>query len=272
MDDAKPHITEGFHAMKKVIGVTDVISFGISATIGSGVFVTVGYISKNYYTGPSLFICFGYVILAVLLSALCFSEFASKLHTSGMGYSYANTTYGKMTAFCIGVITFISYCLGTAAVSRGFADYLKSFIFASTGYTLPPILVSLQVHEWVSISLLAPILCATATFVAMMGVQNSARVAHALMFMNISIMVGFIIYGLLRYGDSSNLTPLTIPSQGWGGLFKGSGLAFFCVIGWEMTCSLTEEMKNPVWDLPIGIITTLGLVGLLYCTASITLC
>ena len=260
----------GHTELKKVLGLLDVISFGVSATVGSGVFVSIGYIAR-YYTGPSLFLCFGVVLCAVLLSAFCFAEFSSKIRLSGMGYSYTYATYGELVAFSTGVVTFLSYCLGTAAVARGWGDYLRCFIHAASGFEIPEALTSYRINEWLSLSLLAPGLCAASALIAISGMKESARIAKFLVVVNVSIMVLFVAYGLGKYGDVSNMTPLVLPDVGWVGVLKGSGLAFFCMIGWDLMCSMTEEMKNPVRDLPRGIISTLALVGLIYCGVSITL-
>ena len=259
--------------LKKVLGLWDVIPFGVSATLGSGVFVSAGYIARDY-TGPSVVICFGAVILAVLLSALCFSEFASKLNTSGVGYSYTHHVYGELVAFCVGVITFVSYCFGSAAGARGFAQYLDTFIFGLTGMPFPDWAIARPLNEYISVSVVAPMVCAIGTLVSIGGMKESAFVSHFLVILNLSLMIGFAIYGMYLYGEIDNLDPFMKPSKEGmiSGILEGSGLAFFCLIGWELTCSLREEMKAPSRDLPTGIIWILGIVGFLYCSVSLTLC
>ena len=265
------HTSVDGRRLKPVLGFLDVLSFGISATIGSGIFVSIGYIAK-FLSGPALFISFISVIVSALLSAVCYAEFSSKVSSSGMGYSYKYTTYGELVAFCTGLITFISYCLGTAAVSRGWAGYLRCLINASFGYEIPDILVAYPVNDWISISLLAPLLCGFSAIIAIAGMKESAAVGRGLLLINLGIMTLLIWYGIGVYGDTANLSPLTLPDKGWTGVLQGSGLAFFCLIGWDLTCSLTEEVKDANRTLPRGIVTTLLLVGTLYCAVSITLC
>lgn len=256
--------------LKRVLGFLDIVSFGISATVGSGVFVSIGYISK-YYTGPSLFLCFVVVVCAVMLSALCFAEFSSRVNMSGIGYSYTYATYGELVAFCVGILTFLSYSLGNAAVARGWGDYVHCFVHAVSGYDFSDFWTSYRVNDWISISVLAPILCMVSTLIALSGMKESAFVARALVIINLGIMVLFVSYGLGMYGDVSNLSPPVLPEIGWIGVIKGSGLAFFCMIGWDLMCSMTEEMKNPKRDLPRGILTAVVVVGCIYCGVSLTL-
>jgi APA family basic amino acid/polyamine antiporter len=259
------------HGLVRSLGLRDVTSFGISATLGSGILISVGYMAK-FHTGPSVAICFALIVLVVLLSALCFAEFAGKVHTSGVGYAYATHVFGDLVGFCVGVITFVSYCFGSAAGARGFAQYLGCFVFAFTGTELPGWMIGTSVPESpFNISVIAPCLCGLATLVSVSGAKNSAFVSNALVLMNLSLMVIFIIYGASFYADLDLLSPLTIPSIGWRGVVDASGSAFFCLIGWELTCSLSEEVKRPSRNLPTGIISALIIVGFIYCAVSLTL-
>ena len=261
----------GYSGLVRTLGLRDVTSFGISATLGSGILVSVGYMAK-FHTGPSVAICFALVVLVVLLSALCFAEFAGRVHTSGVGYAYATYVYGDIVGFCVGVITFVSYCFGSAAGARGFAQYLGCFVFAFSGIELPQWLIGFPLPgSPFNVSVIAPVLCGLATLVSVSGAKNSAFVSNALVLMNLSLMIIFIIYGTSQYGDSDLLSPWTIPSIGWRGVLDASGSAFFCLIGWELTCSLSEEVKRPSRNLPTGIISTLIIVGCIYCAVSLTL-
>jgi len=258
--------------LMRSLGLVDVVSFGISATLGSGILVSVGYVTK-YHTGPSVAVCFAGVVIVVLLTALCFAEFASRLNTSGVGYAYAKHVFGDMVGFCVGLITFVSYCFGTAAGARGFAQYLGCFVFGISGIQLPAWLLgsSSKDKSPFDCSALAPILCGLATIVSVSGAKNSAKVSNALVVLNLSLMISFIIYGTVYYGDTDLLVPMTIPSIGWRGILDASGSAFFCLIGWELTCSLSEEIKHPSRTLPTGLISSLLIVGLIYCAVSFTL-
>lgn len=257
--------------LQRVLGLSDVISFGVSSTIGSGIFVSVGYIAR-FITGPSLPLSFVLVVAAVLLAAFCFAEFAGIVHSAGIGYSYAYTSYGELVAFVIGILTFFSYTLGTAAVARGWADYVKCFIHAASGYEIPSILTEFRLNDFLNISALAPVLCLGGAYIAITGMKESAWVGNTLVLINLSIMAGFVIYGLAAHADSSNLSPLFLPEVGWMGILKGSGLAFFCMVGWDLTCSLSDETINSYRTLPRGIVGTLIIVGLVYCCVSFTLC
>ena len=264
------------NGLKKVLTVRDLISFGISSTLGSGIFVTVGAIATKY-AGPGLFLTFIVAGIGSLLSAYCYAEFASRLPVSGQSYTYSYVSLGELVAFVTGWLGFFSYAVSTAAVSRGWANYLDCFLGGLgdlMGYpiNIPRWLVNDPIVGWEGIfafSGLAAGLNIVCTFLGCLGIHESTKVSFFLVVVNVVMMIGFSAYGSIEYGEPANLQPL-LPF-GFGGIMKGSGLAFFCCIGWELVCTLSEEVKHPSRDLPRGIIGSLGLVTLLYCAVCVSL-
>lgn len=262
--------------LKKVLTVRDLVSFGISSTLGSGIFVTVGTIATRF-AGPGLFLTFIVAGIGSLLSAYCYAEFASRLPVSGQSYTYSYVSLGEFVAFITGWLGFFSYAVSTAAVSRGWANYLDCFIRGIGnifGYPmmLPRWLVSQPVPGWegiLGVSGLAAGLNIFCTFLGCLGIHESTKLSFFLVVMNTLMMIGFALYGSIEYGDVDNLVPL-LPF-GFTGIMKGSGLAFFCCIGWELVCTLSEEVKHPSRDLPRGIIGSLGIVTLIYCGVCLSL-
>ena len=264
-------INEADHSkgLRKVLGVTDLVAFGISSTLGSGIFVSVGLISQ--FAGPAIFLSFAIAAIGCLLSASCYAEFASMVPVSGQSYTYTYVALGEVVAFITGWLGFLAYSVAAAAVSRGWAAHVSSLIESVWGVTLPNGLVNCPIEDvsMLSVSGLAVFLNLACTVLGCLGVTHSTRLASLLVVVNVSIMAGFSIYGAASYGEASNLVPL-LPS-GLGGVLKGSGLAFFCLTGWELTCTLSEEVRNPSRDLPRGILTALLSVTILYCSVCLTL-
>ncbi len=258
--------------LKKVLTVTDLIAFGISSTLGSGIFVTVGTIAAQY-TGPGIFLSFLVAGIGSLLSALCYAEFGSRIPLSGQGYTYTYVTLGELIAFVTGWLGFVSYCVATAAVARGWANYLNCFLIAMGEVNVPVWMVNDPVEGSggvVSFSGLAAFLNLACMALACFGITESTKVSLVLVIVNFSLMVGFSVYGSVRYGELDRLEPPLMPF-GVIGVLKGSGLAFFCCIGWELLCTLGEEVKRPSRDLPRGIIGSLVSTIVLYCGVCVAL-
>ncbi|EER00636.1 cationic amino acid transporter, putative, partial [Perkinsus marinus ATCC 50983] len=131
----------------------------------------------------------------------------------------------------------------------------------------------------ISFSVLAPTLCAICTLICLSGVKESATFSFSMACLNIVLLLTFSLYGSYMYGDVGNMEPFTLPNDaavdgvgGFAGVLRGSGLAFFCCVGWDAVCTLSEEVRNPKKDIPRGIMGTLLIVALLYSMLSITLC
>src|SRR4029453_17961367 len=58
---------------------------------------------------------------------------------------------------------------------------------------------------------------------------------------------------------------------GVGGIFAGAALVFFAYIGFDVVATTAEEAKNPQRDLPIGIIASLAICTVLYCSVALVI-
>ncbi|KAF4663855.1 hypothetical protein FOL47_005523 [Perkinsus chesapeaki] len=258
--------------LKKCLGLPEVISFGISTTVGSGIFVTVGIIAVKF-SGPALFISFLVAIAGSLLSAFCYAEFAAKIPVAGQAYTYSYVCIGELAGFINGWLSTIPYCIASAAVARGWANYVQCFIQAAFNVSLPLWMYATPTqYGIISYSFLAPALCAICTLICLSGVKESATFSFGMACLNVFLLLVFSIYGSYMYGDVGNMEPFTLPNDeaadgigGFAGVLRGSGLAFFCCVGWDAVCTLSEEVRNPKRDIPWGIMGTpsvmSGIVG-----------
>ena len=258
--------------MSKVLTLRDIVGFGVSTTIGSGIFVSVGLISR-FYAGDATFVTFIIAAAACLLSALCYAEFGTKYPVAGQAYTYLYASVGELAGFVTGSLCFVTYTIATAAVSRGFASYFGILYTLISGSLLPTWMVATPpVFGFISFSALAFLLCSLCTLLALAGVREGSKVATAFAVTNVMLILWFTCYGGYYYADFANLditSHLTV--SGAAGIFKGVGLAYFCVIGWDLVLTLSEEVKYPSVDLPRGLILTISIVTLVYSALSIVL-
>ena len=76
--------TYGLH---RHLTLFDLISIGVAATVGSGIFVLCGLIAHDY-AGPATFICWGIAGISCCATGLCYAEMSGKFSVSGSTYSY----------------------------------------------------------------------------------------------------------------------------------------------------------------------------------------
>ena len=114
------------HSLNKTLRVRDLVSFGVAAIIGAGIFSTIG--KASFDGGPAVMFLFIFTAIACLFSALCYAEFASTVPISGSAYTYAYTTFGELVAWILGWSLVMEYAVGNIAVAISWSEYFTSFM------------------------------------------------------------------------------------------------------------------------------------------------
>ena len=190
----------------KVLTVYDVIAYGVSSTIGAGIFVSTG--AGALSAGPAVMVSFLLASVSCLFSAFAYCEFASRVPVSGSAYTFTYVTLGELAAWFIGWNLTLEYCISAAAVARAWASNFLLF-FSQIGLHLPEWLASVALikdGEYLqSLSPLSAVICIVCTLVLLLGVKESSRVNMAVTVMNVSIILFIIIAGA-TYISTDNYT------------------------------------------------------------------
>src|SRR3954462_9752972 len=117
----------GEHSLRRAFGPTNLISLGIGAIIGTGIFVLTGTASANH-AGPAIILSFVLAALACVFAGLCYAEFASMIPVAGSAYTYGYATLGEFVAWIIGWDLVLEYALGAATVASGWSGYVLSLL------------------------------------------------------------------------------------------------------------------------------------------------
>src|SRR5512140_1164385 len=89
------------HGLKRALGPINLITLGIGAIIGAGIFVLTGAAAAQY-AGPAIVLSFILAGIACAFAGLCYSEFASLIPIAGSAYTYGYATLGEIFAWVIG--------------------------------------------------------------------------------------------------------------------------------------------------------------------------
>src|SRR6266567_5736609 len=137
----------GEHSLRRALGPTNLISLGIGAIIGTGIFVLTGTATANH-AGPAIVLSFILAALACVFAGLCYAEFASMIPVAGSAYTYGYATLGEFVAWIIGWDLILEYALGAATVASGWSGYFTAFM-EQIGIHMPAAFTSapLQYHE-----------------------------------------------------------------------------------------------------------------------------
>src|SRR5689334_16604003 len=117
----------GEHSLRRALGPTNLISLGIGAIIGTGIFVLTGAAAAQY-AGPAIVLSFVVAAVACVFAGLCYAEFAAMIPVAGSAYTYGYATLGEIFAWVIGWDLILEYAFGAATVASGWSGYVLSFL------------------------------------------------------------------------------------------------------------------------------------------------
>jgi APA family basic amino acid/polyamine antiporter len=255
----------GSGSLRRVLGARDLITLGIGAIIGSGVYVLTGPIAAQY-AGPAIVISIMLAGLACAFAGLCYAELASMIPVSGSAYTYAYATLGEIFAWIIGWDLILEYTLGAAITAVGFSSYVLSLLH-NLGIAIP---------ANGNINWIAPIGVLAATALVAIGIRESAIANATIVLIKVAVLMLFIGFGA-AYVRPANWSPF-IPdntgpygSFGWSGILRGAAVCFFAFIGFDAVSTAAQESRNPQRDMPIGILGSLGICTVLYVLVALVL-
>src|SRR6202008_4366907 len=126
----------GEHSLKRALGPVNLITLGIGAVIGAGIFVLTGS-AAALYAGPSIMLSYVLAGAGCVFAGLCYAEFASMIPIAGSAYTYGYATLGELIAWIIGWDLILEYAFGASTVASGWAGYFVSFL-QDFGISIPP--------------------------------------------------------------------------------------------------------------------------------------
>jgi APA family basic amino acid/polyamine antiporter len=299
---------EGEATLRRALGPVNLVSLGIGAIIGAGIFVLTGEAAAKY-AGPAIVLSFILAGSACAFAGLCYAEFASLIPIAGSAYTYGYATLGEIFAWIIGWDLILEYAFGAATVASGWSGYVLSFL-QDFGIRIPPQFTSahgeplvLYNEHWEHLSrvkdtlaargidpstlphmtayldLLAFFAILAVTAVLVIGIRESANLNSAIVMVKVSVVLVFIgVVGMYFFKSPdlfrANWHPFIPPNRGafgqfgWSGIARGAAVIFFAYIGFDAVSTAAQEAKNPKRDMPIGILGSLVICTVLYIIVS----
>jgi basic amino acid/polyamine antiporter, APA family len=254
--------TEGGE-LARSIGLFQLSTFGIGATIGTGIFFVLSEAAP--VAGPAVILAFVFAGLVAGLTAICYAELASAVPVSGSSYSYAYVTMGEGVAMVVAACLLLEYGVSAAAVAVGWSQYVNQLLDNLFGFTLPDSISNAPEEDGV-INLPAIILVAMCAALLIRGASESAKINAVMVCIKIAVLMAFIAIGVTGW-DSDNLSTDFFP-EGFDGVSAAAGIIFFSYIGLDAVSTAGEEVHNPRRNLPLAILIALVVVTTLYVLTS----
>lgn len=295
--------------LKRVLTVKDLTFFGIAAIIGAGSFSSLG--TAVFSGGPGVVILFVITGIACAFTALCYSEFASRIPVAGSAYTYAYASFGELFAWIIGWALIMEYSIGNIYVAFSWSDYFTSFMdklgdalhtnlhipsyFSNSyaeikdalhsGSTDPEILYAWKNAPVIAglriiVDIPALVINLLITALVFRGIRESRNLSNVMVILKLAVVVLVIIVGgsmIFSQGLTHNWIPTndegikSFMPNGFSGVMAAVSGVFFAYIGFDAVSVLAEESKNPQRDLPRGMILSLIICTIIYILLALVL-
>src|SRR4249919_3354087 len=127
---------ENEHSLKRALGPVNLITLGIGAIIGAGIFVLTGAAAAQF-GGPGIVLSYIFAGTGCVFAGLCYAEFAALIPIAGSAYTYGYATLGEIFAWIIGWDLILEYAFSAATVASGWSANVVSLL-QDFGIHLPP--------------------------------------------------------------------------------------------------------------------------------------
>ena len=227
--------------LKKELKLVDVYAIAAGTTLSAGFFLLPGLAAQQ--AGPALVIAYVIAAIPLIPAMLSIVELATAMPRAGGVYYFLDRSLGPLVGTIGGLGTWLALILKVAFALIGMGAYISLFI---PGLSIVPIAI-----------VLAIILGALNIF----GTKKSGRFQIILVIGLLLILTLFIGEGIpeLNYEHFNNFF-----ASGFDSIMATAGLVYISYVGVTNVASLSEEVKNPERNLPIGVFLALGSAILIY--------
>lgn len=235
--------------LKRSVGLTGLVLYGLGVTIGAGIYVLVG--ETIVRAGPYAPAAFLLSAIVMGFTAASFAELSARVPQAAGEAVYVEKSFGiAWLTVATGLAVLVEAMVAAAAIAVGSAGY---------------------VAELIDLPREALVICIVSAMaaIAAWGIQESVAIAGAMTLIEIAGLVVIIALGLANDpGSLIDLPRSLAPALGdWtalSGVLAASMIAFFAFIGFDDVVNLVEEAKNPEKIMPWAIGITLAAVTILY--------
>jgi amino acid transporter/mannitol/fructose-specific phosphotransferase system IIA component (Ntr-type) len=241
--------------LRKELSLFSVYAIATGTTLSAGFFLLPTYAAKH--AGPAIIL--SYVIAAALLipAMLSIVELATAMPRAGGAYYFLDRALGPLAGTVGGLGTWLALVLKAAFALVGMGAYL-ALLFHLISQQYPSLAWLLDRLDFRSI---AAILAVLFGLINLLGARKTGRFQIFMVFGLLAILAVFIGHG------STEVERVHFEGffdDGWESIVATAGLVFISYVGVTNVASVSEEVKDPERNLPLGIFLALATAVLVY--------
>jgi len=243
--------------LRSVLGRWQLLSIGIGAIIGSGIFVIPGPAAAQF-AGPAIVLSFLIAAIGCGLAGLCYAELAAMFPVAGSAYAYTSQAFGRLPGWVIGWLLVLEYSFAAGIITQSCGTYAAG-LFSPPGLPFTRALAS-------GISLLVLI---AITALAIRGIKQSAAVVVAFVVIKLTVISLVIVFGA-PFVKPAHWSPF-VPHNtghwgyyGWSGVLRAAGIVFYTYLGFDAVSVSAQEARHPQRDVPFALIGSLAVCSIFF--------
>jgi len=256
--------------LKRSMGLMAVTIYGVGDMLGAGIYGQVGVAAREM--GNTIWMAYALSALAALLTGLTYASLGSRYpRAAGAAYVTHRAFNWTGLAYVLGLAVLASGLTSMATGTQVVTGYLCDAMGLKTklegGGT--PYYVYLFFYGYLALIML----------INLRGIKESTWANALCTTVEVSGLLIIIAVGVRYWGGVDYLeTPvvgnvdgeitrqaITLPF-----LMSGAVLTFFAFIGFEDLLNVSEEVKNPKRNFPLGLIMAVVIATLIYMAIAIT--
>lgn len=227
--------------LKKELSLFKIYALATGGTLSSGFFLLPGLA----VTQAGSAIMFSYLIAALHLvpAVFCMAELSTAMPRAGGIYYYLDRSMGPLMGTIGGIGTWLALILKTSFALIGMGAYVGLF-FPNLPITPTAVALAL-IFGWVNLY----------------GAKKTGGFQVILVVALLAILAWFLGLGSFQL-NFSHFTALF--EKGFGSVYATAGLVYISYVGLTNIASVSEEVKDPERNLPLGMFLALGTAILIY--------
>ncbi|MBN2315156.1 MAG: amino acid permease [Sedimentisphaerales bacterium] len=238
--------------LKKQLGLVDVFAMASGAMISSGLFVLPGIAYAK--AGPAVILSYLFASILIVPSALSQAELATAMPRAGGTYFYVERSLGSIWGLFGGLANWFSVALKSAFAIVGMAALIEVVLHEVFG---------VQIVQW-HLKVFGVVCCLGFMAVNIVSVKHTSKFQIWLVGILLALLGFFVALG---GGQTQAVLFKGFLDKGWFAIFATAGLVFVSFGGLTHVASITEEVKNPGRNLPLGMILAWAVVAFFYVAA-----
>ncbi len=227
--------------LKKELKLLDVYAIATGTTLSSGFFLLPGLAAA--IAGPAIVLAYLLAVVPLIPAMFSVVELATAMPRAGGVYFFMDRTLGPMFGTIGGLGTWLALILKVCFALIGMGAYIALFI---PSVSIVPVAVTLAILIGI---------------LNLFSVKGTGKLQVILVMVLLSILAVFLAGGVPQI-SFSNFKGFLDP--GFNAIFSAAGLVYISYVGITKVASLSEEVKDPERNLPLGIFLSLGTSFIVY--------